>query len=492
MAFNNSSKIEGGKIIILPSGCLGTTEIDLQCKSPTESVFYQFSMANRMASTDRILCVVASPSSSDETVVVDQSSVSGQTFKVRISGGRINTKVGINFTVTTALTEVLTFVATLPISPSGIIGEGENGSYVIGNDGPQGEQGKAASIEVGKVIASEAGGLAVVKNTGTAYDAVFDFILPRGEQGPQGVQGIQGEQGIQGIEGIQGIQGEAGTQILTSNRDPVRDDAGKNLVWLNTATGDLFETNPVGENLYAWDKIGNLKGEAGSVIYSGTSDPVYNEIYKTSDLYFNTTSSDLFSFNKTQWIKLSNLKGASGARGSLCFFGSEAPVVSSHYKELDSYINTKTFDFFVFNGNNWQPSGNIKGAQGLQGEQGAQGPQGLPGQDGATGAQGIQGERGSLWISAEGVPAPSKNYKESDYYIDELTYNIYVNNGSEWQLIGNIKGAQGLQGEQGAQGPQGLPGQDGATGAQGIQGERGSLWISAEGVPAPSKNYKES
>ncbi|CAI3959723.1 unnamed protein product, partial [Commensalibacter communis] len=37
MAFNNSSKIEGGKIIILPSGCLGTTEIDLQCKSPTES-----------------------------------------------------------------------------------------------------------------------------------------------------------------------------------------------------------------------------------------------------------------------------------------------------------------------------------------------------------------------------------------------------------------------------------------------------------------------
>ncbi|CAI3961247.1 unnamed protein product, partial [Commensalibacter communis] len=72
----------------------------------------------------------------------------------------------------------------------------------------------------------------------------------------------------------------------------------------------------------------------------------------------------------------------------------------------------------------------------------------------------------------------------------ELTYNIYVNNGSEWQLIGNIKGAQGLQGEQGAQGPQGLPGQDGATGAQGDKGERGSLWISAEGVPAPSKNYK--
>ncbi|CAI3961651.1 unnamed protein product, partial [Commensalibacter communis] len=42
MTCNSVNKIEGGKIIILPSGCLGTTEIDLQCKSPTESVFYQF------------------------------------------------------------------------------------------------------------------------------------------------------------------------------------------------------------------------------------------------------------------------------------------------------------------------------------------------------------------------------------------------------------------------------------------------------------------
>ncbi|CAI3960292.1 unnamed protein product, partial [Commensalibacter communis] len=427
MAFNNSSKIEGGKIIILPPGCLGTTEIDLQCKSPTESVFYQFSMANRMASTDRIVCVVASPSSSDDTIVVDQTSVSGQTFKVRISGGIFNTKAGINFTVTTALTEVLTFVATLPICPSGIIGEGENGSYVIGNDGPQGEQGKAASIVVGKVIASEAGSQPSIVNTGTQYDAVFDFTLPRGEQGPQGVQGIQGEQGIQGIEGIQGIQGEAGTQILTSNRDPVRDDAGKNLVWLNTATGDLFETNPVGENLYAWDKIGNLKGEAGSVIYSGTSDPVYNEIYKTSDLYFNTTSSDLFSFNKAQWVKLSNLKGDQGLRGSLWFVGSEDPVASTHYKELDSYLNNNTYDLFVFNGNNWQKSGNLKGLQGAQGEKGDVGIQGLQGDQGLTGVagkDGVDGERGSLWFVGSEDPVASTHYKELDSYLNNNTYDL--------------------------------------------------------------------
>ncbi|MDI2112075.1 phage fiber-tail adaptor protein [Commensalibacter nepenthis] len=467
MTCNNLNKIQSGKIVILPAGCLGQTEIDLQCKSPSESVFYQFSMANRMASTDRITCVTASPSSSDDTIVVDQITISGQTFKVRISGGVLNTKVGIRFTVTTALTEVLNFVVTLPISPSGVIGEGENGAYVIGNDGPQGEQGKAASITIGKVIASEAGSQPSVVNTGTQYDAVFDFTLPRGEQGPQGEQGIQGIQGDKGEQGIQGIQGEAGTHILTSNRDPVNDDAGKNLLWLNTATGDLFETVPVSDTLYSWDKIGNLKGEDGSVIYTGTSDPVYNAIYKTSDLYFNTTSSDLFSFNKTQWVKLSNLKGDQGKRGSLWFFGSEAPVISSHFKELDSYLNTKTFDFFVFNGTNWQPSGNIKGAQGERGEQGAQGEQGI------QGIQGDKGERGSLWISAEGVPASSKNYKEFDCYFDELTYDIYVNNGSEWQLVGNIKGAQGERGEQGAQGEQGIQGIQGDKGEQGIQGIQG-------------------
>ncbi|CAI3951293.1 unnamed protein product, partial [Commensalibacter communis] len=134
------------------------------------------------------------------------------------------------------------------------------------------------------------------------------------------------------------------------------------------------------------------------------------------------------------------------------------PAPSKNYKESDYYIDELTYNIYVNNGSEWQLIGNIKGAQGLQGEQGAQGPQGLPGQDGATGAQGDKGERGSLWISAEGVPAPSKNYKEFDCYIDELTYNIYVNNGSEWQLTGNIKGLQGEQGNQGEAGTDGKAG----------------------------------
>lgn len=39
MSCNSASQI-----IIVPSGCLSHKEITLQCKSPKEAVYYQFSM----------------------------------------------------------------------------------------------------------------------------------------------------------------------------------------------------------------------------------------------------------------------------------------------------------------------------------------------------------------------------------------------------------------------------------------------------------------
>lgn len=45
----------------------------------------------------------------------------------------------------------------------------------------------SASITVGEVINGEPGSAAVVKNSGTKKDAVFDFVIPTGPQGPSGV-----------------------------------------------------------------------------------------------------------------------------------------------------------------------------------------------------------------------------------------------------------------------------------------------------------------
>jgi hypothetical protein len=53
--------------------------------------------------------------------------------------------------------------------------------------GPQGEQGDAATIEVGDTTTVAYGTPASVTNVGTSGDAVFDFVIPAGPQGAPGV-----------------------------------------------------------------------------------------------------------------------------------------------------------------------------------------------------------------------------------------------------------------------------------------------------------------
>ena len=55
-----------------------------------------------------------------------------------------------------------------------------------GPQGEQGEQGLAATIRIGKVETGEPGTDAQVVNSGTAQDAVLDFVIPRGEPGESG------------------------------------------------------------------------------------------------------------------------------------------------------------------------------------------------------------------------------------------------------------------------------------------------------------------
>ncbi|MBI0082087.1 collagen-like protein, partial [Commensalibacter melissae] len=504
---------QGSRIIIVPAGCLGHREIDLQCKSPLESVYYQFSMVNRLSPSDAISCVSAQPS--DETLSVDRITVSGQTFRARISGGTMNTKTGIRFLVTTRANEEREFVVTLPIMPEGIMGSGEAGNYVLGDTGPQGPQGCAATVTVGKVLSTEPDGDPKIVNSGTEVDAVLDFTLPRGQVGPQGEQGqaatvklgnvVTGAAGSdaavenrgdehnavldftipEGRQGIQGIQGKAGTQILLSNRDPVARDAKENIVWLNDVTGDLFETVSRGEDAYSWHKSGNLKGEAGSIIYTGTVDPVYNEVYKKSDLYFNITNSNLFTFNDNQWVRLANLKGDQGERGSLWFFAQEDPVTSSSYRVGDSFLNTASNDLFVFNGTNWQKVGNLQGKQGdtgpqgLQGDTGPQGLQGIQGEKGEAGKDGRDGFDGTRIITSQQDPDQgSAPLNPNVVWINTTSWEVKrtIPHGDSWDWVslGSIRGPRGDTGPQGLQGLQG---------EKGAKGDDGSRWYSGHNLP---------
>lgn len=72
--------------------------------------------------------------------------------------------------------------ATGPTGPAGATGPtGSTGP--TGPSGDNGEDGAAATLRVGTVTTGDAGTDASVTNSGTTRDAVFDFVIPRGDTG---------------------------------------------------------------------------------------------------------------------------------------------------------------------------------------------------------------------------------------------------------------------------------------------------------------------
>jgi hypothetical protein len=68
-----------------------------------------------------------------------------------------------------------------------------------GNTGATGATGAAATVAVGSVTTGAPGSGATVINVGTSSAAVFDFSIPRGDQGATGATGSAGDQGPAGF-----------------------------------------------------------------------------------------------------------------------------------------------------------------------------------------------------------------------------------------------------------------------------------------------------
>ena len=62
-----------------------------------------------------------------------------------------------------------------------------------GIQGIQGVPGDAATVAVGTTTTGQPGTNAQVSNSGDSHNAVFNFTIPRGDQGVQGVQGVPGD-----------------------------------------------------------------------------------------------------------------------------------------------------------------------------------------------------------------------------------------------------------------------------------------------------------
>lgn len=98
--------------------------------------------------------------------------------------------------------------------PQGIQGEpgsqgpkGEKGD--TGEQGPQGVPGKngnAATVQIGTVQTGEPDTQASVSNSGNENNAVFDFVIPRGEAGLQGPKGETGDSYFKALDLSEGTE----------------------------------------------------------------------------------------------------------------------------------------------------------------------------------------------------------------------------------------------------------------------------------------------
>lgn len=151
-------------------------------------------------------------------------------------------------------------------------------------------------------------------------------------------------------------------------------------------------------------------------------------------------------------------------------------------------------DVFIYKGNNqWEKTGNIRGAKGDKGDKGEKGDQGIQGVQGIQGMQGEKGEKGDkgdtgsqgLLIHDEILPNPSRlpsfaNAQIGDAYRvintsgSNVTYDLYFKavDGTDWSIQPNWGG---IKGDKGDKGDTGETGAQGVQGIQGVKGETGQM-----------------
>lgn len=174
-------------MIILKAGSLEKEIVTLQSKDQEESLYYEFSLENRIG--DQTIKSVSWTATANGVDISD-TTIDKQIFKCLISGGTVYTNIGITFKIITSAGETRTFNCVLPIRPQGVM-ETENSNTVIIVGGGNGAQEKGSlSLEIGTVttLAPDEKATAEIVHGADGKD-MLNLGLVKGEVGDKGEKG---------------------------------------------------------------------------------------------------------------------------------------------------------------------------------------------------------------------------------------------------------------------------------------------------------------
>ena len=273
--------------------------------------------------------------------------------------------------------------------------------------------------------------------------------------------------------GGSGTPGPPGTpgSVWRNNSGPPSNSLGIN--------GDYYLNN---DNGFVYQKVSNAyqqvavikgangtNGTNGSVWYAGTGAPVSSPSYNANDFYLNNDNGDVFRYDGVTWQPETNIDGTDGTNGSVWYAGTGAPIDDPLiYNQNDFYLDNDNGQVYQFNGTNWNPQVNIKGANGSQWFTASgvptviqnDGDFYLNAADGEVwqqilgswvdtgtnikGANGINGTDGSIWYSGAVFPPTSPpTYNPNDFFLDTTNGNVYQYDGTTWQPQLTLSGVAG-------------------------------------------------
>jgi phage baseplate assembly protein W len=273
--------------------------------------------------------------------------------------------------------------------------------------GPPGPSGEAATITAGMTTTGDPGTDALVTQRGTLEDAIFDFLIPRGDVGPQGAVGPQGPQGIQGPQGPPGAANSVYTAEWKWNNAGSATLAGyvttdqPGNIPLSTALR-LNETNfsPGTDVSSALDKIKvgdgfHIQQKDDAAIYmkltvSGAW--VDNGVWRSFPVTVDEVGGTAPLHNALMTVSLTKI----GAQVEEWLSGSGAPA-GALGNVGDWYLNTADGSVYEKTGDTaWTLRTDITGPQGVQGPAGPQGEPGPIGPQGPAGSGDVVGPATSV------------------------------------------------------------------------------------------------